>query len=71
MNDLLTDFKREEFKLGQYVEITQDIVEGYVVHALKGDQAQIDKPYGQSGCEWIIHTARGNRLKVNERQIKH
>lgn len=59
------------FKQGQYVEFTQDIFEGYVVHALKGDAGEIEKAYGNRGCEWIVYTTRGTRLKVNESQIKH
>lgn len=68
---LMQDYSRDEFKQGQYVEFTQDIIDGYLVHAMKGDQGQIEKAYGNTGCEWIVYTTGGKRLKVNERQIKH
>lgn len=68
---LMQDYSRDEFKRSQYVEFTQDIVDGYVVHALKGDSGEIEKAYGNTGCEWIVYTTGGKPLKVNERQIKH
>jgi len=59
------------YKYGEHIEVTQDIVDGYLVLAVKGDYGEIDKPYGNTGCEWIVHMYSGKRLKLNERQIKH
>lgn len=67
---LMQDYSKDEFNYSQHVEFTQDIVEGYRVLAMKGQAATIEKSYGNTGCEWIVHTTRGTYLKVNERQIK-
>jgi ribosomal protein L21E len=59
---------RVEYKYGQLVELTIDIIEGYVVHALRGDTGEIVKPTWSDG--WIVHMGRtGKLLRVTSDQI--
>lgn len=75
LNDWCSEYCRTykeptKLKSGQRIQFTNDIVDGYTVHALKGEGGELVKPYGLSGCEWIVYTNFGKRLKVNERQIE-
>lgn len=60
--------EQHTYRYGQLVEITTDIIEGHVVHALKGDTGEVIKPAWSNS--WIVHMTRnGKLLRLNADQL--